>query len=198
MKKVILLGGSGYIGTHLVGRWMHADPEAEFISVSRKGKPEKLPENLADNKRIQWVSADIFEVDSYLSKLPERADAIVDFVGTAAAKDAQTFEKLNVDSAKVMVELMHRLTIPKGCYISGLIGMPATNKLFIESKRKGEAVAKTSKKDIGIVRPSLVYGDRPGVGAMVFFVKLMGLFKKELKPITVDRLADQIIQICTK
>jgi len=39
------------------------------------------------------------------------------------------------------------------------------------SKRKGEAAAKVSKKNIGIIRLSLVYGDRPGVGAMVFFVK---------------------------
>lgn len=60
-----------------------------------------------------------------------------------------------------MVELMDRLSIPKGCCISGMIGMPFTNKLFVESKRKGVAVAKASKKDIGIVRPSLAYDDRP-------------------------------------
>jgi hypothetical protein len=31
---------------------------------------------------------------------------------------------------------------------------------------------------------------------MVFFVNLMSLFNKELKPIKVDQLAGQIIRIC--
>jgi nucleoside-diphosphate-sugar epimerase len=196
MKKVILIGGSGYIGTHLMERWLQKESKVEFISISRSGKPEKLSERIAKNEKIQWVSADIFNVDSYIAKLPEKADAIVDLVGTATAKTQEEFEKLNVEPVKVMVELMNRLSIPKGCYISGMMGMPGTGKLFIGSKRKGEAVAKESGKQIGVVRPSLVYGDRPGVGTMVFFVKTMGLLKKDLKPIKVDQLADQIIQIC--
>lgn len=196
MNKVILIGGSGYIGTHLMEKWMQADSKVEFICISRNGRPAKLPESLKANKKIQWVSADIFNVDSYISRLPENADAVVDLVGTATAKDMEGFEKLNVEPVKVMVELMERLAVSKGCYISGMMGMPGTNKLFIDSKRKGEKTAKESGKEIGIVRPSLVYGDRPGVGAMVFMVKMMGLFKKELKPIKVEQLADQIIRLC--
>ncbi|SET55003.1 NAD(P)H-binding [Lacrimispora sphenoides] len=196
MKKVILIGGSGYIGTHLMEQWLQKDSKVEFISISRSGKPEKLPERIVKNAKVKWMSADIFNVDSYIGQLPEKADAIVDLVGTATAKTQEEFEKLNVEPVKVMVELMERLSIPKGCYISGMMGMPGTGKLFIDSKRKGEAVAKASKKEIGIVRPSLVYGDRSGVGAMVFFVKLMGAFKKDLRPIKVEQLADQIIRIC--
>ncbi len=196
MKHIILIGGSGYIGTHLMEKWMQYDPEVKFTSISRNGRPETLSENLANNQRIEWVSADIFKIDSYLSKLPDHADVIVDLVGTATAKEAKDFEKLNVEPVKIMVNLMDELSISKGCYISGRMGMPATNKLFIASKRKGEALAQASKKEIGIVRPSLVYGDRPGVGAMVFFVKAIGLFKRELQPIKIDQLTDQIIQIC--
>ncbi len=196
MKKVILIGGSGYIGSHLMERWIKTNSDVEFISLSRNGKPEKLPKHLLNSDKIKWISADIFNVDSYIAELPEHADAIVDLVGTATAKDVQSFEKLNVEPAKIMVKLMDRLTVRKGCYISGMIGMPATNKLFIDSKRKGEAVVNASKKEVSIIRPSLVYGDRPGVGAMVFFMKAMGLFRKDLKPIKVDQLADQIIRVC--
>lgn len=196
MKNIILLGGSGYIGTHLAEQWLQQEPDMQIFSISRHGRPEKLVASLEDEKRVKWIAADLFNVDSYFVQLPKQADAIVDLVGTATAKTASEFEKLNVEPVKIMIELMERLAIPKGCYISGLIGMPGTGQLFTASKQKGEAIAKTSGKDIGIVKPSLVYGDRSDGALMVPLVKMMGLFKKELKPIKVQQLSQQIIQIC--
>jgi NADH dehydrogenase len=198
MKNVILLGGSGYIGTHLAEQWLLADPQVRITSLSRNGRPRKLLASLTDTKRIEWVAADIFNVDAYLQQLPERADAIVDLVGTATATSNEEFERLNVAPVNVMIELMNRLSIPKGCYISGRMGMPGKSKPFLESKQKGEAVAKASGKQIGIVKPSLVYGDRPDAVIMVPFVKAMGLLNKELNPVRVERLAQEIMQICTK
>ena len=145
---------------------------------------------------MKRMSVDIFDIDSYISKLPQEAHAIVDLIGTATANSKEEFEKLNVEPVKIMMELMNRLNIPKGSYISGRIGMPGKNKLFLESKQKGENVAQSSGKKIGIVKPSLVYGDRPDAVAMVPFIKAMGMFNKDLKPIKVKQLADQIIQIC--
>lgn len=196
MNNVILMGGSGYIGTHLMDEWLKKDPKIQIISLSRNGKPEKLLSSLVNHKRIKWMSVDIFDIDSYISKLPEHADAIVDLVGTATAKSKEEFEKLNVEPVKIMVELMTRLNIPKGSYISGRMGMPFKSKPFLESKQGGENIALASGKKIGIVKPSLVYGDRPDAVVMVPFVKALGLFNKDLKPIKVNQLAQQIIQIC--
>ncbi|MEK3866829.1 NAD-dependent epimerase/dehydratase family protein [Paenibacillus sp. FSL H7-0716] len=196
MKNVILLGGSGYIGTHLSEEWLRKDPKVQIISVSRNGKPGKLLSSLVNHNRIKWMSVDIFDIDSYISKLPQQADAIVDMVGTATANSKEDFEKLNAEPVKIMVELMSRLNIPKGCYISGRMGMPFKNKPFLESKHRGENIALTSGKNIGIVKPSLVYGDRPDAVVMVPFVQAVGLFNKDLKPIKVNQLAQQIIQIC--
>lgn len=196
MKSVILIGGSGYIGTHLMEQWLQKDASVHFISLSRNGKPDKLPGSISKSKHIQWVATDIFNVESYIEKLPDKADAIVDLVGSATVKTQQEFENLNVEPVKVMVDLMNRLSIPKGCYISGMMGMPGTGKLFLASKHKGEAIAKESGKKISIIRPSLVYGDRPGVGATLFFVRIMGFFKKELKPVNINELAQEIIRVC--
>lgn len=196
MNNVILMGGSGYIGTHLMDEWLKKDPKIQIISLSRNGKPKKLLPSLVNHKRIKWMSVDIFDIDSYISKLPEHADAIVDLVGTATAKSKEEFEKLNVEPVKIMVEFMTRLNIPKGCYISGRMGMPFKSKPFLESKQKGESIALASGKKISIVKPSLVYGDRPDAVVMVPFVKALGLFNKDLKPIKVNQLAQQIIQIC--
>lgn len=196
MKNVILLGGSGYIGTHLMEEWLRKDLKVQFISLSRKGKPEKLLPSLANHNRIKWMSVDIFDIDSYIPMLPQQADAIVDLVGTATASSKEEFEKLNAEPVEIMVELMSRLNISKGCYISGRMGMPFKSKPFLESKQRGENIALTSGKNIGIVKPSLVYGDRPDAVVMVPFVQAVGFFNKDLKPIKVKQLAHQIIQIC--
>lgn len=196
MKHVILLGGSGYIGTHLMEEWLRKDSKVQFISLSRNGKPEKLLPSLANHNRIKWMAVDIFDIDSYITKLPQQVDAIVDLVGTATANSKEEFEKLNTEPVNIMVELMNRLNIHKGCYISGRMGMPFKSKPFLESKQKGENIALASGKNIGIVKPSLVYGDRPDAVVMVPFVQAIGLFNKDLKPIKVNQLAHQIIQIC--
>lgn len=198
MKNIILLGGSGYIGTHLSEQWLRLDENIQIISISRNGRPESVLPSLKNEKRIKWLAVDLFDINSYISYLPERVDAIVDLVGTATAKNKTDFEKLNVEPVKIMIELMNRLHISKGCYISGLIGMPGTGKLFIASKQKGEAIIKESEKNIGIIKPSLVYGDRKDAVLMVPLVKTIGFFKKDLKPIKVEQLSKQIIQICMK
>ncbi|MBY9080669.1 NAD(P)-dependent oxidoreductase [Paenibacillus sp. HN-1] len=197
MKTVILLGGSGYIGTHLAKQWLSVDSNVRIISLSRSGRPHKSMTSPADERRVEWIAADLFNVDSYISKLPEHADAIVDLVGTATAKSDEEFVRLNVGPVNIMVELMNRMHIQAGCYISGRMGMPFKNKPFIATKQEGEAIAKASGKDIGIIKPSLVYGDRPDAVLMVPFVKAMGLFNRELKPVRVEQLSNEIIQICS-
>ncbi|MEK5254718.1 NAD-dependent epimerase/dehydratase family protein [Paenibacillus sp. FSL F4-0125] len=119
MKNVILMGGSGYIGTHLMEEWLRIDSKVQIISLSRNGKPDKLLPSLVNHKRVKWMAVDIFNMNSYLSKLPQEAYAIVDLVGTATANSKEEFEKLNVEPVKIMVKLMNQLNIPKGCYISG-------------------------------------------------------------------------------
>lgn len=195
MKYVILLGGSGYVGTHLSALWLQQDPEISIISISRRGTPKEIPSSLKDNKRIQWISADVFNIESYISKLPEGSYGIIDLIGTADAKNDALFEKMNVGPVKIMIELMDKLSIKKGCYISGVIGMPGKNKPFISSKKNAENLIKESQKDISIIRPSLVYGDRPEVKAMVPLMKAMGIVKASYKPILVTQLAKEIIEV---
>lgn len=194
MKNVILLGGSGYIGIHLAKMWLQKDSKVVVTSISRSGKPKNLPSYLEDNNRIKWIAADVFNVDSYISELPVNAYAIVDLIGTATVETDELFEKINVGPVKIMIELMDKLFISNGCYISGVIGMPGKSKPFLRSKQNAEKLIKESKMQIKIVRPSLVYGDRPEVKAMVPFMKLMGLFKSSYKPVLVDDLSKEIME----
>lgn len=199
MKNIIILGGSGYVGTHLAELWLKQDSDIEIFSISRHGSPNKLSPYLENNNRIQWLSVDIFDIDSYISKLPTQVDILINLIGTADAKDLESFMKINAEPVKVMIELMNRCSISKGCFISGLIGMPFKNKPFIASKQKAEEIIKESKKNISIIKPSLVYGNKPEVTAFIPIMKIMSKMpgKSNYKPIKVNQLAHEIIEVCS-
>lgn len=197
MKTVILLGGSGYIGQHLIQEWLQGEDNICFVSVSRKGRPNSLLEGL-DRPEVIWIKGDANDIGSFRDELPTSADVVIDLVGTATGKTQEDFDKANVIPAYTMVEMMREYDIPKGVYISGVIGMPGSMQKFISSKKKGEVVVAKSGLDISIVRPSLVYGDREGVGAMVAMMKFAGVFCKKMKPITVNELSQEIIGLARK
>lgn len=192
MKRVIILGGSGYVGQHLMQQWATLENDIQFYSVNRSGKPKAILPKLLD-ANIIWLSGDACNVNSFYDRLPDGADVVIDLVGTAIGKSQTEFDHINAEPVNTMVEIMKRKCIRKGVYVSGIIGMPGTMKEFSSSKKKGEQIAQNSGLDIRIIRPSLIYGDREGVGAMVAMMKFTGLFCKKFSPITVDKLSLDII-----
>lgn len=200
MKNIIILGGSGYVGTHLAELWLKQDSDIKIFSISRHGRPKKLSPYLESNNRIQWLSVDIFDIDSYISNIPTRVDVLINLIGTADGKNLESFMKINAEPVKVMIELMNRFSISKGCFISGLIGMPFKNKPFLASKQKAEEMIRESGKNISIIKPSLVYGEKPEVAAFIPIMKIMSMMpgKSNYKPIKVNELAHKIIEVCSR
>lgn len=193
MKSVIILGGSGYVGQHLMQQWTAIESNIQFYSVSRSGKPKTILPKVQDVK-VVWISGNACNIDSFYDGLPDSADIVVDLVGTASGKSQAEFDHINAEPVNTMVEIMKRKQVQRGIYVSGVIGMPGTMKEFSSSKKRGEQIARNSGLDIRIIRPSLIYGDREGVGAMVAMMKFTGLFCKKMKPITVDKLSLKIIE----
>lgn len=63
MRTVILLGGSGYIGQHLMREWLQLEKDVRFVSVSRRGRPESvLPE--LKSAGISWLKGDAANLES--------------------------------------------------------------------------------------------------------------------------------------
>ncbi|MGG7177451.1 NAD-dependent epimerase/dehydratase family protein [Clostridium paraputrificum] len=198
MKNIIIIGGSGYVGQHLAEAWLKKDSTVAITSFSRNGKPENLSPYLIDNNRVKWNAVDVFNYEAYEKLLPEECFAVVDLIGTATEKDNNKFMKINVDPVLVMLQILDKYNIDRGCYISGVMGIPGKNKIFIESKRKAETLIKKSKRNVKIIRPSLIYGERPEVLLMIPFMKCMGVFSKKYKPVNIDDLTEEIINTFRK
>lgn len=194
MKSIVILGGSGYIGTHLAEQWLKQDNDVNITSLSRN-KPKKLSGYLFENSHVQWLAVNALDPDSYITQLPKHVDVIINLIGGSKKNSDAEFYRLNVEPVNVMIKLMNQLSIPKGCYISAVRGLPGkAGRSFTRSKRKAEAITKTSGKNIAILRPSFVYGDRAKVNGVVGLLKVIGFFNKNMKPMTIDTLIDKIIE----
>lgn len=193
MKRIVILGGNGYVGQHLIQEWAAIDNNIQFYSVSRSGMPKNILPKV-QGAEVEWIMGDACNIDSFYDSLPESVDAIIDLVGTAVGKSQAEFDHVNAEPVKTMVEIMKRKHVRRGVFVSGVIGMPGTMKEFVASKKRGEEIAENSGLDIRIIQPSLIYGDRKGVGSMVAMMKFAGLFCKKMKPVTVDKLSLKVIE----
>src|SRR4051812_29859921 len=80
MKKVLITGGAGFIGTHFIRYVLKHRPTIEIINVDLLTYAGNL-ENLADlknEKRHRFVKADILDSET-MSQLAQDCDAIVNF-----------------------------------------------------------------------------------------------------------------------
>lgn len=182
-KTVAMMGGNGYIARNVMAKWLAKEPETQFVVVSRSGKPG------IESPRVSAVAADCTDVVALAAALPARVDAICCFVGG-----------MNPASNVPPVRAMMRVAKDKGAarvgYIQGRLG----NKDFVASKAEAaEAIREAGKRDgieSVIVNPTLVYGNgrKDSLTKMVPLLKFAGIFSKNVRPVTVDEVADELVE----
>lgn len=189
MKNIILLGGNGYIGRHVTEKWIARDNDATFYVISRSGK------NKLENPRIKNLRADVTDYQSVKSVLPEKIDCIVDFVGRPE-KDQDALNKINRLPAEVMLKVAKEYNVDTLGFVGGILGP----KSFVEIKSQIITMLKGSGKKIAYVEPTLVYGDdrKDTMTKMVPILKFFGIFSKNLRPVHINDVANELVDKLTK
>jgi UDP-glucose 4-epimerase len=189
MKKIVLLGGNGYIGREVTKQWLKKDSNAEFYIISRSGN------NKLTDKRIHNLSADVTDYNSVVKVLPEDISCIIDFIGRPE-KDRAELIKVNQQPAEVMLNIAKNYKIDKVGFIGGVLGP----KSFVNIKSDIIKMLQSSQIRIEYVEPTVVYGsDRNDtLSKMVPIFKVLGLFSKSLKPVRVEDVANELITKLTR
>lgn len=186
MTNVVLLGGNGYIGRNATQLWMKKDQEAQFYVVSRSGK------NRLSDVRIHNIKADVRSVEDIKRQLPAKVDYIVNFIGSDKVPEGPlTLDDINVGPAKVMNELAEYYHVKAQGAIAGKLG----SKDFVSSKKKMSDYLNKSDIPAVIVNPTLVYGNgrKDSYTRFVPFLKFLGIFSKNLKPMKVEDVVYELV-----
>lgn len=151
---VLILGGAGFIGRHVVAALL-ARRERVVIGSRKPRKRPGCPVREAHLERL------LSPADWY--PLLEGIDVVVNCVGILRERGTETYDKVHHRAPAALAALCARLGL-RLVHVSALGLREEARSRFIRSKLDGERAIAASGADYTIVRPSLLDGEG-GFGA---------------------------------
>lgn len=158
---VLVIGGSGFIGSHLV-----AQLAAHDYRVRVPTRHEDNARHLLVLPNVDIVEADIHD-EAQLRHLMEDMDAVINLVGILHGKPAASGARYGADFSRAHVELPKKIVaacaaagIARLLHMSALGADRDAPSMYLRSKADGEAAACSSAVvGVTIFRPTVVFGE---------------------------------------
>jgi len=149
---VLVLGGSGFVGRHIVNRLVDADWRVVVPTRRRERAKELLLLPTVD-----VVDADIHD-PVVLARLATDAAAVVNLVGILHEKDGQTFERVHVELAQKVITACRAVGVRRLVHMSALNADPNGPSRYLRSKGEAAEAVAASGLDWTIFEPSVIFG----------------------------------------
>jgi NADH dehydrogenase len=159
IKKVLLLGGGGYVGTYIANRL--AQLNIELTIPTRRRERSKA---LIIQPNIEMPEANI-HCEKTLLELMQCQDAVINLVGVLHSRDVQfpyskDFGAAHVELPKKIVFACKAAGVRRLVHMSALGADPKAPSEYLASKGEGEAIVKAAQGDLDVTifRPSVIFG----------------------------------------
>jgi len=149
--KVLVTGGSGFVGRHLVPRL-----QSEGFDVVALARDEA-----AAPRGAAVVRGNVAEPRS-LEKALDGVDAVVHLVAIITERGAQTFEQVNVGGTTNLLEAMSGRGVERLVHLSALGTSPDERFPYLRSKWLAEEAVRASDREFTILKPSVLHGEGAG------------------------------------
>jgi uncharacterized protein YbjT (DUF2867 family) len=150
--RIVVLGGSGFVGRHVVARLATAGHRV-VVPARRRESAKHL---------ILLPTVDVVEEDvndpKALARVLEGADTVVNLVAILNEAGRTTFASVHVDLVRSLVDACHGARVPRLLHMSALGADPAGPSQYLKTKAAGEAIVTASGLRWTIFRPSVIFG----------------------------------------
>ncbi len=170
-KKVLLIGGSGFVGGWIANR------------LSERGIRVIVPTRRRENRRalillptVYTLEADVHDAQ-VLAGLMRGVDAVINLVGILHDRDARSpygkrFAAAHVELPRKIVAAMQQAGVRRLVHMSALKAAPDAPSAYLRSKGEGEALVRAAPGlDVTVFRPSVIFG--PGDAFLNTFAGLL-------------------------
>jgi NADH dehydrogenase len=166
--RVLVLGGTGFVGRHVVARLSAAGHEVVVVTRRRdRGRPLFLLPT------VQVRQGDPHD-RATLGRLARGAAAAINLVGVLHARTRDTFERVHVDLVRTLVDACRDAGVPRVVHMSAQGASASAASAYLRSKAAGEDVITGSGLAWTIFRPSVIFGS--GDTFLNLFAKLAAMF----------------------
>ena len=196
MKKILILGGTGFVGRHL----------CEKLAEGANGdfRATVLTRRRSNAKHLQMLPmVDVVEGSAHdtatLTSLLAEHDAVVNLIAILHGSEA-AFDKAHVQLPQTLVTACDAAGQRRIIHISSLGADTNAPSMYQRSKARGEAVLLNSGLDVSMLRPSVIFGAEDkflntfaSLQKMFPFIPLAGSTAK-FQPVWVEDVASALIK----
>ncbi|HZX33465.1 MAG TPA: complex I NDUFA9 subunit family protein [Rhodocyclaceae bacterium] len=159
IKKVLLLGGSGFVGTYIANRLSE-----RAIEVTIPTRRRERTKALITLPHVEMVEANIGD-EKTLAELVAGHDAVINLVGILHSRDvkfpySRDFAEAHVELPKKIVAACKAAGVRRLIHMSALGADPKGPSEYLASKGEGEQIvlAARNELDVTVFRPSVIFG----------------------------------------
>ncbi|SFN49714.1 complex I NDUFA9 subunit family protein [Dokdonella immobilis] len=166
--NIVVLGGTGFVGSHLVPRLHAAGHRITVFSRNREQHRE-----LGVLPRVRVENADVHDAASLTRQL-EGADAAINLVGilNERGSDGRGFEKAHVALTETLIAACRKTGVRRLLQMSALRAGDGASH-YLRTRFDAETRVRNSGLAWTIFRPSVIFG--PGDGLFFRFASLLRL-----------------------
>ena len=203
MKKVLIFGGSGQIGRHLIRRLTNKNYLVTVVTrnLHKKGTVLRLGGNPG---YVEIIAANIFDEEK-LNYLFKDKDICINLVGIISENKKNKFKNIHTYFPTLLSKKCEEFKLKQFIHISALGVDKAKDSKYAESKLAGEKNILENFSKTTILRPSVVYSvDDNFTTNLMTLLSLLPLFplyyegKTKFSPIHVSELCEIILEIIEK
>ena len=203
MKKVLIFGGSGQIGRHLIRRLTNKNYLVTVVTrnLHTKGTVLRLGGNPG---YVEIIEANIFNEDK-LNDLFKDKDICINLVGIISENKKNKFKNIHTYFPTLLSKKCEEFKLKQFIHISALGVDKAKDSKYAESKLAGEKNILENFSKTTILRPSVVYSvDDNFTTNLMTLLSLLPVFplyyegKTKFSPIHVTELCEIILEIIEK
>lgn len=192
-NKLLVLGGTGYIGHHLLPRLATAGYRLTVPSRNREHHRE-----LTLIPGVALHNADIHDRDT-LERLVIGHDAVINLVGILNESSDQSFRSVHVELVEKLLAACQQAGVRRLLQMSALkAGQGLSN--YLKSRGRMEQAVRASDLDWTILQSSVVFGGRGGLVArfdsLLQWLPVLPLPRPDARmaPVDVDDVASAIVR----
>ena len=155
-QRIVLLGGTGFVGSYLVPRLAADGHQITLLSRNRE-----LRRSLAVLPGVSVQSADVYD-DNVLRQHFGAADTVINLIGILNPGGHHTFQRAHVEMARRIVDACKVVGVKHLHQMSSLkAGQGLSN--YLKSRGEAETLVKMSPLNWTIYQPSVIFGEGDGL-----------------------------------
>ena len=190
-QQLVILGGTGFVGSHLVRRL--AAEGHRIVLLSRNRERRRL---LGVLPGVSVRSADVYD-DEALRQHFDGADAVINLIGILNPSGPHTFERVHVELTRRVIAACESVGVARLHQMSSLKAGQGLSH-YLKTRGEAETLIKASTLDWTIYQPSVIFG--AGDGLVSRFATLLRLMpalplaraRSRMAPTWVGDVADAI------